>query len=182
MVSIGRYPPLLVKGARRTGKTYSIERIGRQLAPAFVKLDFQTDLAAIGRIFDGPTDDVDAIVSRIAEYKRTPLDPQHALLFFDEAQLDEKALNSLRFFSGSHWRVVASGELDFVFQTKRAEVVSIEVKSARNASSKSLNLFMEEAHSPYAIRLSENEFGASGLDGGRQLRSLPLYAAFCIGG
>lgn len=105
--------PLLVTGARRTGKTYLLDRAGAELAgDQFVRLDFQTDLAVVERIFDGPTDDVDAIVRRLAEYKGVDgLDPSRALLFFDEVQLDERALNSLRFFAGSRWRVVASGSL-----------------------------------------------------------------------
>lgn len=105
--------PLLVMGARRTGKTYLINQMGRQLAgDQFVPLDFQTDLAAVKRIFGGPTNDVDGIVKRLAEYKGAEnLDPSRALLFFDEVQLDERALNSLRFFAGSRWRVIASGSL-----------------------------------------------------------------------
>ncbi len=108
----GGLHPLLVRGARRVGKTSAIEHVGEELAPdGFVKLDFQTDLTAIESIFDVPTDDVERIVSRIAEYKRTELRPDTCLLFFDEVQLSEKALNSLRFFSGTRWRVVASGSL-----------------------------------------------------------------------
>ena len=108
----GATHPLLVRGARRTGKTFVIERLGRELAgDQFVKLDFQTDLKAVARIFDGPTDDCDAIVRRVAEHRRTTLDPDCALLFFDEVQLEERALNSLRFFADSPWRVIASGSL-----------------------------------------------------------------------
>ena len=104
--------PLLVQGARRTGKTALIEHVGKELVgPYFMKLDFQTDLATIESIFDGPTDDIERIVARIAEYKRVEVDPHRTLLFFDEVQLSEKALNSLRFFAGSRWRVIASGSL-----------------------------------------------------------------------
>lgn len=68
--------PLLIRGARRTGKTSAIEHVGKALAgEGFVKLDFQTDLENIERIFDGPTDDLNRIASRIAEYKRLSLDP-----------------------------------------------------------------------------------------------------------
>ena len=42
--------PLLIRGARRVGKTYAAEEIGRRIAgDAFVKLDFQTDLELISR-------------------------------------------------------------------------------------------------------------------------------------
>lgn len=105
--------PLLVRGARRTGKTNTVEHEGRlAFGDGFVKLDLQTDLATVEAIFDGPTDDLERVVGRIAEYKGTGrLDPSSTMLFLDEVQLSEKALNSLRFFSGSRWRVVASGSL-----------------------------------------------------------------------
>lgn len=104
--------PLLVTGARRTGKTYVIEHTCARIAgEQFLKLDFQADLEAVERIFDGPTDDVERVVSRICEYAGKRLDPTRAILFFDEVQLCEKALNSLRFFAGSPWRVIASGSL-----------------------------------------------------------------------
>lgn len=102
--------PLLVRGARRVGKTYSVERVGREIAGnAFVKLDFQTDLELVSQLFEGPTDDVDGIVSRIGAYKRVRLERESAFIMLDEVQLCERALNSLRFFSGSGWRVAATG-------------------------------------------------------------------------
>ena len=102
--------PLLLRGARRVGKTYVVESVGKRVAgDQFVKLDFQTDLDLVAPLFNGPTDDVDAIMRRIAEYKRVPLDRERSFILFDEVQLCERALNSLRFFSGSGWRVAATG-------------------------------------------------------------------------
>lgn len=102
--------PLLVRGARRVGKTSLIEDVGKRIAgDQFIKLDFQTDLELIAPLFDVPTDDVDAITRRISEYKRISLDKEKAFLLFDEVQLSERALNSLRFFSGSGWRIAATG-------------------------------------------------------------------------
>lgn len=102
--------PLLVRGVRRVGKTHTVEHACRQEAgDAFVKLDFQTDLELVTRLFDGPTDDVDGIVERISAYKRVRLHRDSAILLLDEVQLCERALNSLRFFSGSGWRVIATG-------------------------------------------------------------------------
>ncbi len=104
--------PLLVTGARRTGKTFVIEHTCRSIAgDQFVKLDFQTNLEMVERIFDGPNDDTGRIASRIGEYMGKTLEPDRAIFFFDEVQLCEKALNSLRFFAGSPWRVIASGSL-----------------------------------------------------------------------
>ena len=73
------------------------------------------------------------------------------------------------------------GEIDFVVQTERAEVVPIEVKSGRNIAAKSLKRFIGEAGSPYAIRLSEQQFSVTPVEGSScVLRGVPLYAAFCL--
>lgn len=74
------------------------------------------------------------------------------------------------------------GELDFVMQTDRAEVIPIEVKSGRNVSAKSLKRFVEGALSPHAFRVSEQQFAISQIPNTDcTLRSIPLYAAFCLG-
>ena len=112
--------PLLIRGARRVGKTYAAEEVGKRIAgDAFVKLDFQTDLDLIAPLFEGPTDDVDAIVGRIADYKRVAIRKESAFILFDEVQLCERALNSLRFFSGSGWRICATGSQLGVATRKR---------------------------------------------------------------
>ena len=103
---------LLIQGARRVGKTFLVETCGKRLyGDGFVKVDFQTDLERSSAIFDGATDDTSRIVDRISEFKRTKLDPDHSLILLDEVQLCEKALNSLRFFAESPWRVAATGSL-----------------------------------------------------------------------
>ncbi|KAB8288887.1 ATP-binding protein [Bifidobacterium avesanii] len=111
--------PLLIRGARRTGKTTLVEHVAPGLFGNMVKLDLQTDLATIERIFDVPTDDVEAIVRRIREYTGRPCEAGSTVLFLDEIQLSEKALNSLRFFSGTPWRVIATGSLLGVTVKKR---------------------------------------------------------------
>ena len=104
--------PLLLQGARRVGKTFLVESVGKRIyGDGFVKLDFQTDLERMSSIFDGATDDLDRTVARISEYKRTPIAPDSSLILFDEVQLCEKALNSLRFFANSPWRIAATGSL-----------------------------------------------------------------------
>lgn len=75
---------------------------------------------------------------------------------------------------------VSRGEVDFVFQNERAEVIPIEVKSSRNVRVRSLQKLMSEGGSPYAIRLSEQNFARSADASGSEIRALPLYAAFAI--
>ena len=60
-------------------------------------------------------------------------------------------------------------------------VIPVEVKSARNVRAKTLATFMGKAGSPYAIVLSDRDFGRSEGMQGEEVRQLPLYAAYCIG-
>lgn len=103
--------PLLLKGPRRSGKTFLVEHLEKTGGRQLVKLDFQTDANLAEAIFSGPTDDIDRIVRVLSEYKGVNLAPESTLLFFDEIQLNERALNSLRFFAHSPWRVIATGSL-----------------------------------------------------------------------
>ncbi len=123
--------PLLIRGARRVGKTTVVELAARRLFPSYVKLDFQTDLTALEQVFSGPTDDLNRIIGNISEYKGVNLSPEGTLLFFDEIQLCEKALNSLRFFSGSKWRVIATGSLFGVTVRRRQLPFPSGVKQVR---------------------------------------------------
>lgn len=116
-----RHQPLLIQGARRVGKTVLAERMGSELFESgFVKLDFQTDLARTSALFDWPTDDVDGLVQRIAEYKGQPIEPGKTLVILDEVQLCEQALNSLRFFAGTSWRILATGSFLGVTTKRRS--------------------------------------------------------------
>jgi predicted AAA+ superfamily ATPase len=74
-----------------------------------------------------------------------------------------------------YWRSGNTAEVDFLVTDDRLEVVPIEVKSADNVRSKSLRVYRDRYHPTAAVRLSAAEFGI--VDG---LRSVPLYAAFCL--
>ena len=89
--------------------------------------------------------------------------------------------NSIKTFYWMPDEDSSRGEVDFIFQNDRAEVVPIEVKSARNVRARSLKHLMAEGSSPYAIRLSEQNFSRNTSEAGAELRALPLYAAFAIG-
>ncbi len=59
---------------------------------------------------------------------------------------------------------------------KGNDVIPIEVKSGGNVSSRSLEAYRKAYRPPYVMRLSTKNFGREG-----GVRSVPLYAAFCIG-
>lgn len=101
--------PLLVRGARRVGKTYAIRRLGEEaFGGDFAYCDFQANLERLEAVFAGSTD-VARIVADLELLLRRDIVPGRTLIAFDEVQLCEKALNALRFFAGSGYRVIATG-------------------------------------------------------------------------
>lgn len=74
-----------------------------------------------------------------------------------------------------YWESQGKAELDFLIQDKDGNIIPIEVKSSDNTRSKSLNIFMKRYEMPYAIRISAKNFGFE-----NSIKSIPLYAVFCI--
>ena len=73
-----------------------------------------------------------------------------------------------------YWESGSAAELDFVLQ-KDNQIIGIEVKKGEHVRSRSLNVFVSNYKPDYSIRLSLKNFGEKEL-----LRSIPLYAVFCI--
>ena len=73
-----------------------------------------------------------------------------------------------------YWESSSTAELDFVLQ-KENQIIGIEVKKGEHVRSRSLSVFVKSYSPAYSIRLSTKNFGET--DG---LKSVPLYAAFCI--
>lgn len=73
-----------------------------------------------------------------------------------------------------YWESGSTAELDFVLQ-KGNQIIGVEVKKGEHVRSRSLSVFVDSYKPAYSIRLSLKNFGEK--DG---LKSVPLYAAFCI--
>jgi len=74
----------------------------------------------------------------------------------------------------AYWQSDGKAEVDFVLQID-GKVVPVEVKKGMRNRSKSLGVFMEKYQSEYAIRISKKNFGFE-----NKIKSVPLYAVFCI--
>ena len=74
-----------------------------------------------------------------------------------------------------YWSSPGKAEVDFVFQDKQGNIIPLETKSADNTRSKSLRSYRDIYKPAYAIRVSAKNFGFE-----RGIKSIPLYAAFCI--
>ncbi|MEN6619462.1 MAG: AAA family ATPase [Rikenellaceae bacterium] len=73
-----------------------------------------------------------------------------------------------------YWKNDNTAEVDFVIQ-KGVDVIPVEVKAGMRVRSKSMGVFMTKYKCPYGIRVSKKNFGFE-----NGIKSVPLYAAFCI--
>ena len=110
-----RRKPLLIRGARQTGKTTSIRKLGASF-DSFVELNFDAD-PNLAELFAGAYD-IPAILSKIEVIAGQRIVPGRTLLFLDEIQACPRAISALRYFYERvpDLHVVATGSLlEFVF-------------------------------------------------------------------
>ena len=74
-----------------------------------------------------------------------------------------------------YWTSNRDAEIDFVLYSENDGLIPIEVKSGNNIRSVSLNMYIQEHKPKYAIRFSTRNFGFE-----NNIKSIPLYAVFCI--
>ncbi|MDR2087256.1 MAG: ATP-binding protein [Dysgonamonadaceae bacterium] len=74
-----------------------------------------------------------------------------------------------------YWVSEGSAELDFVIQDKDGKIIPLETKSSDNVKAKSLKVYCEKYKPETVYRVSAKNFGF-----GNGIKSVPLYAAFCI--
>ncbi len=90
--------PLLMRGARQVGKTYSV----RQLAKSFtnyLEVNFESD-RSVQTFFERDLNP-DEICSNLSAYYNVPVQDGQTLLFLDEIQSCPNAISALRFFMKS---------------------------------------------------------------------------------
>ncbi len=78
-------------------------------------------------------------------------------------------------FSPYYWESGGKAEVDFLVQDRQGNIIPVETKAADNVKAKSLMIYMKKYESPWAIRISAKNFGFE-----NNIRSVPLYAVFCI--
>ena len=100
----------MVSGARQVGKTFAIRKVGKDLFPNFVELNF-IENPKLKSIFEQPRDAKETLL-RLSALTETPLIPNKTLIFFDEVQECPEIVTSIKFLvdEGSY-RYVMSGSL-----------------------------------------------------------------------
>ncbi len=103
--------PMLLYGARQVGKTYAMHELGSQAFKNTVYINFEAD-RTIGDFFQSDIH-ADSIVRLLEKYFHTEIIPDETLIIFDEVQMCERALTSLKYFAeeSPEYHVIAAGSL-----------------------------------------------------------------------
>ena len=106
-----RRKPMLLLGARQIGKTWAVERFGKEQYKYFIKFDLDRSPEIIDafRISKEPA----RIIKELQAYSDVPLLPGETLIFLDEIQESEEAFNSLKYFceDAPQYHIIAAGSL-----------------------------------------------------------------------
>jgi len=103
--------PLILKGARQTGKTYILKEFGRKEFDhtAYFNFEEEPDL----RNFFEDSLNPRKIIEKLSIYCGKTIKPEKTLIFFDEIQESPKTLTSLKYFNelDEKYCVVSAGSL-----------------------------------------------------------------------
>ena len=103
--------PLMLVGARQTGKTYILEEFCKNNFEHYLyfNLDKEEEVASIFEETINP----DTIIEKIEIIKNVVIDPDNTILFFDEIHVSERAITSLKYFceSDKPFKIVCAGSL-----------------------------------------------------------------------
>lgn len=106
-----RRKPMLLQGARQIGKTWAVERFGKEQYKYFVKFDLDRSPEVVDafRISKEPS----RIIKELQAYSEVPLLPGETLIFIDEIQESEEVFNSLKYFceDAPQYHIIAAGSL-----------------------------------------------------------------------
>lgn len=103
--------PLLLQGARQTGKTYILKELGKNEYQNTIYCNFEED-PGLEEFFKGNLNP-HRIIEMLSLYKKQSIRPDIDLIFFDEIQVSNNALNSLKYFNeeAPQYHLVAAGSL-----------------------------------------------------------------------
>ena len=105
--------PLLLEGARQTGKTYLLETLfGKEHYDNMIRVNFEKADTELLNLFEGNIDPK-RIINYLSIKENQPVNPSNTLIIFDEIQEAPRALTSLKYFSEDtpEYHIAATGSL-----------------------------------------------------------------------
>ena len=106
-----RRKPLLLRGARQVGKTYTLQQFGDKEYDSVAYFNFEEN-PALDDFFQQKLDPR-AIIANLSLYINREIKPGSDLIIFDEIQEANHALNSLKYFSekAGEYHIATAGSL-----------------------------------------------------------------------
>ena len=103
--------PLILKGVRQCGKTYVLEKFGRENYEESAYFNFEKN-PVLAELFDQDLDPK-RIIEELGILNRKPINPLTTLIIFDEIQFCNKALTSLKYFceQSPQYHIACAGSL-----------------------------------------------------------------------
>jgi predicted AAA+ superfamily ATPase len=103
--------PLIVRGARQTGKTWLLKEFGQTAYKNTVYVNFE-ETPTLQNLFLNDFD-VPRILTTLQIYSQTIIVPGETLIIFDEIQSAEKGITTLKYFceNAPEYHLVAAGSL-----------------------------------------------------------------------
>lgn len=102
--------PLLLRGARQVGKSSLVKEFGKRFTH-YIEINFEKE-PSLQQLFAGDIH-ISILLEKISLYKNVSIVPGETLLFIDEIQECEAAINYLRYFKEEYpqLHVIAAGSL-----------------------------------------------------------------------
>ncbi len=106
-----RRKPLVLRGARQTGKTYVLKAFGAQAYETTHYFNFESN-PALGHLFAGNLDP-HRIIAALETLEERPIAPRTELIILDEIQSCAQALSALKYFEeqAGDYHVATAGSL-----------------------------------------------------------------------
>lgn len=98
---------LLVKGARRVGKSYIVEAFAKSEYDTYILIDFNRADRQLKDIFLHDLSDLDTFFLKLETYFNTKLYERRSLIIFDEVQLFPRARSAVKYLT-------ADGRYDYI--------------------------------------------------------------------
>lgn len=102
--------PLIIRGCRQVGKSYLVREFAREF-DTFIEINFEKEKSA-HQYFQGDLN-IDQLLEKLSIYKNKAIRPGKTLIFFDEVQMCEEAITTLRYFKEDkpEIHIIAAGSL-----------------------------------------------------------------------
>lgn len=103
--------PLILQGARQIGKTTAVRMFARKSYTHLAEFNFDKN-KELSNVF-GRTKDIKRILQELTFFTDAPIQAESTLIFFDEIQECEEALNALKYFEedAPQYHIIAAGSL-----------------------------------------------------------------------